>query len=231
MRRGFQLWGLACGSLAVLPIAAAFAQAGDAERGARVFAQQCAACHAVEPGRHLTGPSLDGVWHRQAGKAPGFVRYSDALRRAEFAWTEKALDDWLRDPAGLVPGNQMTFRGIPDEAVRRDLIAYLEAARAGGAPRADARARVGPANLKQAPAANQVRTVSYCPDAYRVVTGDGRTHVFWEFNLRLKTDSSPAGPLPGKPVLTGSGMMGDRASIVFAAPDEITGSIKRACPK
>jgi len=231
MRSVFEQWIPLCGLLAALPAAAAFAQAGDVERGARVFAQQCAACHSVEPRRHLTGPSLDGVWHRKAGNAPGFVRYSDALRRADIAWNEKTLDDWLRDPAGLVPGNQMTFQGIPDEAARRDLIAYLKAAPAGGAPRTGARARAGPANLKQAPAANQVRTVSYCPDAYRVLTGDGRTHVFWEFNLRLKTDSSPAGPPPGKPVLTGSGMMGDRASIVFATPDEITGSIKRECPK
>lgn len=76
-----------------------------------------------------------------------------------------------------------------------------------------------------------MRTVSYCPDAYRVVTVDGKTHVFWEFNLRLKTDSSPDGPLPGKPVLMGSGMMGDRASVVFAAPDEIGSLVKRECAR
>lgn len=227
MRSALGQWVSICGLLAALPGAAPLAQPGDPDRGARLFAQQCAACHSVEPRRHLTGPSLDGVWHREAGKAPGFVRYSDALRRADLAWNEKTLDDWLRDPAGLVPGNQMTFRGIADDAARRDLVAYL---RAGGeAPRAGGRPPAGPANLKQAPAANQVRTVVYCPDAYRVVTGDGKTHVFWEFNLRLKTDSSSAGPLPGKPVLMGSGMMGDRASVVFASPGEISGFIQREC--
>jgi len=230
MRRVLEQWIPVCGLLAALPVAAALAQSGDPDRGARVFTQQCAACHSVEPRRHLTGPSLEGVWHRKAGTAPGFVRYSDALRRVDIAWNEKTLDDWLRDPAGLVPGNQMTFQGIPDETARRDLIAYLKAT-STGEPHAGARARGGPANLKQAPAANQVRTISYCPDAYRVVTGDGTTHLFWEFNLRLKTDSSPAGPARGTPVLTGSGMMGDRASIVFATPDEITGSIRRECPK
>jgi cytochrome c len=216
--------------LAAFPVAAALAQAGDPDRGARVFAQQCAACHSVEPKRHLTGPSLDGVWHRKAGTAPGFVRYSDALRRAEIAWNERTLDRWLRDPAGFVPGNQMTFRGIPDDAARRDLIAYLKAVSAGEAPRAGGRAPASLADLKKAPIANQVRAITYCPDAYRVTTGEGKTHVIWEFNLRLKTDSSAAGPLPGRPVLLGGGMMGDRAFIVFATPDEIGGFVKRECP-
>jgi cytochrome c len=219
-----------CGLVAALPVGAALAQAGDPDRGARLFAQQCAACHSVEPKRHLTGPSLDGVWHRKAGTAPGFVRYSDALQRAEIAWTEHALDRWLRDPAGLVPGNQMTFAGIPDAAARRDLIAYLKAVSAGEAPRAGGRAPASPANLKKAPIESQVRAITYCPDAYRVTTGEGKTYVIWEFNLRLKTDSSAQGPLPGKPVLTGSGMLGDRASVVFAAPDEISGFVKRECP-
>ena len=50
------------------------------------------------------------------------------------------------------------------------------------------------------------------------------------FNLRLKTDSSKLGPLPGNPVVVGAGMQGDRASIVFASPKEISGFIKQSCP-
>jgi len=38
--------------------------AGDAARGARVF-QACAACHSVQPGEHMTGPSLADVWNRK----------------------------------------------------------------------------------------------------------------------------------------------------------------------
>ena len=34
--------------------------AGDAAGGAKVF-QQCAACHSVKSGEHLTGPSLAGI--------------------------------------------------------------------------------------------------------------------------------------------------------------------------
>jgi cytochrome c len=51
----------------------------------------------------------------------------------------------------------------------------------------------------------------------------------WEFNLRFKTDSSALGPQPAKPVIVGAGMQGDRASIVFAAPNEIGTFVRREC--
>ncbi|MGH7551853.1 MAG: c-type cytochrome [Longimicrobiales bacterium] len=231
MRTTFERPVLMCALLTTLPVSAALAQSGDRNQGARLFVQQCAACHSVEPGRQLTGPSLAGLWNRKAGTAPGFSRYSTALSRADIAWNGMTLDHWLRDPGGLVPGNQMTFRGIADDGARHDVIAYLKAVSEGEAPRAARGARAALANLKEALAANQVRAISYCPDAYRVATSDGKTHVFWEFNLRFKTDSSADGPLTGKPVLMGAGMMGDRASVVFAAPDEISGFIRRECLK
>jgi len=53
--------------------------------------------------------------------------------------------------------------------------------------------------------------------------------VFWEFNLRFKTDGSERGPLRGKPVLVSAGMVGDRAQAVFSAPDEISAFIERNC--
>ena len=62
----------------------AAAAEGDVVRGAQVY-RACVACHALEPGLHLTGPSLGGVWNRPAGRAEGFTRYSDALRDADEA--------------------------------------------------------------------------------------------------------------------------------------------------
>ena len=66
-------------------------------------------------------------------------------------------------------------------------------------------------------------------DTYTVRTADGKTAKVWEFNLRLKTDSSKDGPSPGKPVIVGAGMQGDRASVVFASPGEISSFIKQDC--
>ena len=45
----------------------AFAQAGNAARGERVFNQQCKTCHSLEEGPSLTGPTLHGMFGRKAG--------------------------------------------------------------------------------------------------------------------------------------------------------------------
>lgn len=216
---------------ACLPPAIALAQ-GNAERGAEAF-RTCAACHSVVPGRQMTGPSLAHVWERKAATVPGFTRYSEALRKSGITWNAGTLDRWLTDPAKLVPGTAMSFPGLHDAKARADIIAYLEAVSEGHAPAAAAgggmmgRRRI---DLKQAPPAGQVTRLTHCKDTYTVSTADGRVEKLAEFNLRLKTDSSDLGPREGHPVAIGAGMMGDRASIVFAAPAEISPFIGAECP-
>jgi cytochrome c len=199
--------------------------AEDAERGSKAF-QTCVACHSLEPGRHFTGPSLANLFGRKAGTAPGFQRYSDALQKSGIVWDEKTLDAWFRDPAGFIPGNVMTFAGLKDEKLRTDLIQYLKVADSTPAAR-----RAGPRlpDLKKAPPAGTVKAVRHCGDTYFVTTADGILHKIWEFNLRLKTDTSVTGPAPGKPVIVGAGMQGDRASIVFASLLEIGELVKEQC--
>jgi cytochrome c len=210
--------------LAVSGVTAAHSQTGE-PRGAKAY-QACVACHSLEPGRHFTGPSLANLFGRKAGTAPGFTRYSDALQQSGVIWDEKTLDAWLSEPGSFVPGNVMTFAGIKDEAVRRDLIQYLKAADSIPSAR-----RAGPRlpDLKKLPPAGVVKAVRHCGDTYFVTTGDGKTHKIWEFNLRLKTDTSVTGPAPGKPVIVGAGMQGDRASIVFSALREIPEMVKEQC--
>ena len=192
------------------------------------------ACHSVKPGEHLTGPSLAHAWSRRAGTEKTFLRYSDALKSIDIVWNEATLEKWLSDPAQLVPGTSMTFPGLKESKDRQDVIAYLRAVSEGKAPSAEPR-RGGmmmqsrKADLKKAPPAGQVVSISYCGDTYTVRTADGKVNKVWEFNLRFKTDSSKEGPLPGKPIIVGAGMQGDRASVVFAAPAEIGSVIKQAC--
>jgi cytochrome c len=85
------------------------------------------------------------------------------------------------------------------------------------------------ADLRNAPTEGRVTSLTHCKDTYTVTTADGRVEKVWEFNLRLKTDSSEAGPPEGKPVIVGAGMRGDRASVVFAKPSEISGFIGAEC--
>jgi hypothetical protein len=58
---------------------------------------------------------------------------------------------------------------------------------------------------------------------------DGKTRAFWERNLRFMTDSSKDGPERGAPAIMPAGMMGDRASVIFAAPEEINKLIEARC--
>jgi cytochrome c len=218
--------------------------AGDPEAGARVF-RVCAACHTLEPGAHRTGPSLAGVFGRTAGTAAGFGRYSEALSSVDLVWREDTLDAFLADPQGFLPGNRMTFPGIGEQPVRADLIAFLQSATGGGA---QAEPEVPPAepgqggmmggmmgapselpDLKTLGRGQQVTAIRYCGDTYHVTTASGEPLPFWEFNLRFKTDSSDKGPHPGQPVLLPASMMGDRAFVIFAAPEEISASIEAKC--
>lgn len=117
---------------AVVPAAAAAAPqdfktllvAAKAEDGAKVF-RKCVSCHAAEKGaKHKVGPALWDVVGRPAGKAEGF-NYSGAMAKHGREWTFETLDAFLKSPKETVPGNKMTFIGLPDAAERAAAIAYM----------------------------------------------------------------------------------------------------------
>jgi cytochrome c len=230
MQRIFPILALALGGI---PVAVPADGADGPDAAARAFGP-CAACHSLESGRHMTGPNLADVWGRKAGTAEGFARYSPALKSADVIWNEKTLDAWLADPKALIPGNTMIFPGIKDPKTRADLIALLKSAGAGGSAAQTAQGggmNRGPQiqNLKTLAPTNQVTAIRHCGDTYRVTTAAGELPPFWEFNLRFKTDSSETGPAKGRPAIMRAGMMGDRASVIFADPIEIGTFIEKGC--
>jgi cytochrome c len=215
-----------------------FAAEGNPAQGKRVFGA-CAACHSLEPNRNMTGPSLAGLWNRKSGTLKSFMRYSPALKSSDIVWNDKTLGEWLKDPKHLIPGNTMTFAGIKDAQQRTDIIAFLkEATQPGHASSLSAQqgGQMGgmmgggaAPNLKTLDPENRVQKITYCGDTYRITTSDGKTRDFWERNLRLKTDSSADGPQKGMPAIVDAGMMGDRASVIFSAPEEISAVISKGC--
>lgn len=212
------------------------ATAADPDRGQQVFSQACIACHSLEPDKNMTGPSLSGLWGRKAGSLKSFMRYSPALKAADVEWSEETLDAWLADPQAFIPGNQMIFAGITEDELRADLIAFLKdasnpdstAAQSAPAQRMMGRGADVP-NLKEAPSSTQVKEIGYCGDTYTVTLADGETVQYWERNLRFKTDSSEDGPPTASPVIVGAGMVGDRAPVIFAGPEEFGRFIKHGC--
>ena len=233
-------WIAAAALLSTVQIAAAQVQDGDPSRGQGAY-RACAACHALEPNRNMTGPSLAGLWGRKAGGLESFRRYSKALKSANVVWDDQTLDPWLKDPQGFIPGNHMTFPGIKDAQVRADLLAFLrDVTRPGAAPPQSAGREPGTSgmmsmgggavpNLKKLDPGDRVQRVGYCGDTYRVTTADGESRDFWERNLRFKTDSGVDGPEAGAPALVRAGMMGDRANVIFARPEEFAHFVQRRC--
>ena len=220
-----------------------YAQKANLTRGQRVFGS-CAACHSLQPDRNMTGPSLANLWNRKAGSLTSFTRYSSALKSANIIWNDVTLDEWIKDPQHVVPGNEMTFAGIKDAQPRADLLAFLKEATKLGASQETAQnggmgnmggmmgGMMGGGqvpNLKKLDPESRVQTVTYCKDTYLVTTANGQTRKFWERNLRLKTDASDDGPQKNAPALVRAGMMGDRADIIFAEPSEISPFIAARC--
>jgi cytochrome c len=226
---------LVAGILAVSSLSAG--SRGDARRGAQGY-RACVACHALEPGLHLSGPSLANVLGRKAGSVEGYRRYSPGLREASFEWNAATLDAWLSDPASMVPGNYMVFRGIEDQQVRADLVAFLQVA---GGPNGGRKVVVNglipgswvsagaPAPLRNPLPTARVAAIRHCGDSYFITTEDGRERPYWEKNIRLKIDGEETGPPPGVPVILGAGMRGDRFSVVFSSLADLKAVVEEKC--
>jgi cytochrome c len=122
----------------VLPAAAALAfistaalAAGDPAAGEKVF-MKCKACHQIGPGAHnAVGPDLNGLNGRKAGTAAGY-NYSTAMKDAGFTWDEKNFEEYIANPKAKVPGNKMPFAGLPADADRANVWAYISQFKADG---------------------------------------------------------------------------------------------------
>ncbi len=217
-------------AIAVLAPHSVLAQ-GDPQKGARTFNNLCSPCHSVAADRQMTGPSLAGIVKRKAGSVAGFDRYSKALPQSAIAWNQETLTSLLTNPQALVAGTSMP--GInADEQARADIVAYLLATQTPGAPPRDdiPKPHQKMLDLKAAGPATRIASIGLCRDTYTVKMENGTTLLFWEPNLRFKTDSSNQGPTPAKPVLVPTGMQGDRSYAIFASPQEISGFVKSDCP-
>jgi len=97
----------------------------DSEAGRKVF-NKCSACHSVEPGVHLMGPSLYDIMGQEAGSIKGFA-YSPALAEATFSWDTDTLSAFLENPMQNLPGTTMPFAGLRKAKQRAAIACYLRA--------------------------------------------------------------------------------------------------------
>ena len=115
-------------SVVLVSAVAALAQSGNAERGERVFNQQCKTCHTVEKGgASLIGPNLFGMFGRKAGAGQGFA-HSEAMTKSGMVWDDKTVAEYLKDTKGRVPGTKMVYAGLKRQEQLDDVLAYLKKA-------------------------------------------------------------------------------------------------------
>jgi cytochrome c len=116
----------------ICPLSLAQAETGDVAEGEAVFRNRCAECHELPghipagPENRDRGPTLVGLWGRQAGSVPGYA-YSPAMLASGLVWDEATLSAYLVKPKTVVPQNRMAFTGLKRPGELEDLIAYLRA--------------------------------------------------------------------------------------------------------
>jgi cytochrome c2 len=97
---------------------------GDASHGSTVFAEECAVCHSVQPGKNKIGPSLFSLAGRKAGDIQNFD-YSPALKNSGVQWNEEMIEAYIAAPQKVIPGVKMGYGGLADARSREDLAAFL----------------------------------------------------------------------------------------------------------
>ena len=85
----------------------------------------CWVCHDFYTEQNKVGPSLLGIFGRQAGSLPGFG-FSAAMRTSGVVWDERSLDGFLANVGGFIPGNRMAAESLGSPSERAALIFYME---------------------------------------------------------------------------------------------------------
>jgi cytochrome c2 len=99
-----------------------------ASGAALTFSTACSACHRIADGfSHRMGPDLRGVLDRNVASAGNYTVYTPALKQLGGEWNKQRLNDFLRDPQGMVPGTSMVFPGIDDDRQRAEVVDYVMA--------------------------------------------------------------------------------------------------------
>ena len=107
------------------------AAAQDASAGEKTFLV-CRACHQIGEGaKNFVGPVLNGLDGRKTGSAPGY-NYSEANKGSGITWNEEEFKKYITNPQAVIPHTKMVFAGLPKEADRDNIWAYISQFKADG---------------------------------------------------------------------------------------------------
>jgi len=102
---------------------------GDVGRGKQVYLDECVKCHQLALGKNAKGPQLLRIYGAKAAGLADYTRYSAALKQSNWTWDAATLDRYLADPKQAMPNTKMLYDGLPAQADRQAVIAYLSTLR------------------------------------------------------------------------------------------------------
>lgn len=108
----------------MLALGSTSVQAADMAKGKKVF-NKCKSCHSLKAGKKKVGPSLHGIFGREAGTGEKF-KYSKAMKASGVVWDDASMDAFLEKPKKFMKGTKMSFPGLKKKDDRDNLIAWLK---------------------------------------------------------------------------------------------------------
>lgn len=115
---------LTAGMASQMSVPVQAAPQADAARGATLFQQRCAMCHARNGKGGKIGPDLTAVMGRKAGSAT--YAYSSAMKASKTVWNAATLDKYIAAPTKMIPGTKMVISVTKPED-RAAIVRYLGA--------------------------------------------------------------------------------------------------------
>ena len=107
------------------PLISAKLAGADPVKGEALFMKQCKICHDTTRNMlRYRGPPLWEIVGKPKAAFEGF-KYSPVIKALGGHWSYEDLNNFLSDPARVLPGTDMGTNGYQDESERADLIVYL----------------------------------------------------------------------------------------------------------
>ena len=99
----------------------------EISNGESQFARKCSVCHTLRAdGKRRAGPSLFGVFGREAGGLEGYS-YSLALERSDIVWSAATINRLFEEgPDKVTPGTKMPIQRMKNAQDREDLVSFLQ---------------------------------------------------------------------------------------------------------
>ena len=101
----------------------------EISNGESQFARKCSVCHTLRAdGKRRAGPSLFGVFGREAGGLEGYS-YSLALEQSNIIWSAATINRLFEEgPDKVTPGTKMPIQRMKNAKDREDLVSFLQSA-------------------------------------------------------------------------------------------------------